>query len=665
MRSPRVRALLAAVLALGGLTSAPRSQEITRPVELVNGNMESVDASGALAGWRAPQTLLDAGYVIGPEHEDVFEGTSAARIDASAVEPSGNLFGNLVQSVDATPYREKRVRYRAAVKVAEADGGGRAQLWLRVDLASAGGTPRMGFFDNMGDRPIASSEWQHYEIVGDIAVDAQAIVFGVMALGKCVVLVDDASLEVVDAEVAPTGSVDALANAPQQPFFTWWLVLPLAGIALFALAYLSRSRLGKLAFEFTFVYWALYVFSSLLANLVPFVGGSWSRAFEAGPLDAAVRWSAAHVLGIQGELVSAIDNGSGDTTYSYVQALMCFAIALATALVWSLVDRRVTDHPRLKDLLTSALRYYLAGMLLSYGLAKIGVLYNQFSPPGSDRLAETYGASSPMGLLWTFMGSSRAYTAFSGYMETLGALLLLWRRTALLGALTSICVLFNVMVLNFCYDVPVKLFSFHLVLIGACIALPHASRLVHLFCGIGPGAASTLVFPLTGKAWRWTHLLGKAYAVVMVAALPLFQHFRQEHAVAAVAPMLGEWKLATLEVGGEAIAAREGEVTWIALFGSPVRSDTGWTTQFYATVTGGAPFYGTTTLTADSLALTGGPQTSRLFPGDYRWNVEAEELRLEGTRDGTPVHATFSPAVNDFLLMRRGFRWINEHPFNR
>jgi hypothetical protein len=29
------------------------------------------------------------------------------------------------------------------------------------------------------------------------------------------------------------------------------------------------------------------------------------------------------------------------------------------------------------------------------------------------------------------------------------------------------------------------------------------------------------------------------------------------------------------------------------------------------------------------------------------------------------VHATFSPAVNDYLLMRRGFRWINEHPFNR
>jgi hypothetical protein len=137
------------------------------------------------------------------------------------------------------------------------------------------------------------------------------------------------------------------------------------------------------------------------------------------------------------------------------------------------------------------------------------VLYNQFSPPGSDRLAETYGASSPMGLLWTFMGSSRAYTAFSGYMETLGALLLLWRRTALLGALTSICVLFNVMVLNFCYDVPVKLFSFHLVLIGACIALPDARRLVQLFLGFGGAsasdAASTLAYPFTGRAGTRVH----------------------------------------------------------------------------------------------------------------------------------------------------------------
>ena len=655
-------ALVLALLPSSATTTHP--QEASRPVELVNGNMESLDAAGALVGWRAPQTLLDAGYAIGPEHEDVFEGERAARIDSSAVEPGGNLFGNLVQSVDATPYREKRVRFRAAVKMSDAHEGGRAQLWLRVDLASTGGAPRVGFFDNMGDRPIQSSDWQHYEIVGDVAADAEAIVFGVMSLGKCVVLADDASLEIVSAEVAPTGAMDALASAPTQPFFTWWLVLPGLGLALFALAYLSRSRLGKFAFEFTFVYWALYVFSALLAGVVPFVGATWSRAFEAGPMDAAVRWSAAHVLGIEGELVSAIDNGSGDTTYSYVQALMSFVLALAVAVVWSLVDRRRTDHPRLKDVLTSALRYYLAATLLGYGLAKIGVLYNQFPEPGSDRLAETYGSSSPMGILWTFMGSSRAYTAFSGYMEAVCALLLLWRRTALLGALTSICVMTNVMVINFCYDTPVKLFSFHLVLVAACIALPHASRLAHVFCGIGAGTPSALAFPFTGKAWRWTHALAKAYLVLMVAVLPLYRHFRLERAVAPVAPALREWKLATLEVGGQPVADRNGEVAWLAFFG-PVQSDTGWTTQYYATVTGGSPFYGTSTLTPDTLALTGGPDTSRLFPGEYGWSSVADGMRLEGTRDGAPVRATFVRAANDFLLMRRGFRWINEQPFNR
>ena len=57
-----------------------------------------------------------------------------------------------MQSIDATPYRGKRLRFRAAVKMAEAGAGGRAQLWFRVDLAAQGGTPRTGFFDNMQDR---------------------------------------------------------------------------------------------------------------------------------------------------------------------------------------------------------------------------------------------------------------------------------------------------------------------------------------------------------------------------------------------------------------------------------------------------------------------------------------------------------------------------------
>ncbi len=57
-----------------------------------------------------------------------------------------------------------------------------------------------------------------------------------------------------------------------------------------------------------------------------------------------------------------------------------------------------------------------------------------------------------MGVLWWMMGSSPAYTIFSGSIETLGGALLLFRRTATLGAIVSAGAMLNVWMLNMCYD---------------------------------------------------------------------------------------------------------------------------------------------------------------------------------------------------------------------
>src|SRR5262249_43062543 len=85
----------------------------------------------------------------------------------------------------------------------------------------------------------------------------------------------------------------------------------------------------------------------------------------------------------------------------------------------------------------------------------------QFSSVTPDRLVQTYGESSPMGLLWTFMGFSALYCFFGGAAEMLGGLLLTLRRTTLLGALVSAGVLANVVMLNLSFDLPLKLFSPH------------------------------------------------------------------------------------------------------------------------------------------------------------------------------------------------------------
>jgi hypothetical protein len=74
--------------------------------------------------------------------------------------------------------------------------------------------------------------------------------------------------------------------------------------------------------------------------------------------------------------------------------------------------------------------------MIGYGAAK--VISSQFPPPTLDRLMQPYGDSSPMGLLWTFMGASEPYTMFVGFAEMISGILLFPRKTSTLGALMSV-----------------------------------------------------------------------------------------------------------------------------------------------------------------------------------------------------------------------------------
>ena len=65
--------------------------------------------------------------------------------------------------------------------------------------------------------------------------------------------------------------------------------------------------------------------------------------------------------------------------------------------------------------------------------------------------------------------------------EMVGGILLTTRRTALLGSLISGGVMVNVLFLNLCYDVPVKLYSAHLLAMSLCLAAADASRLLNFF----------------------------------------------------------------------------------------------------------------------------------------------------------------------------------------
>lgn len=140
-------------------------------------------------GWFAPSLLQQAGYTQVLTKEGCRTG-GCALLTTPETRPE-NTFGNLMNSMPGAPYRGKRFVFRAAVRV---EGEGRGQLWVRVDRSGA----KMGYFENMDDRPVTAGGWAFYEIRGMVDRDAARFNYGVMANESVKVWVDDASLEFSD-----------------------------------------------------------------------------------------------------------------------------------------------------------------------------------------------------------------------------------------------------------------------------------------------------------------------------------------------------------------------------------------------------------------------------------------------------------------------------------
>jgi len=96
-----------------------------------------------------------------------------------------------------------------------------------------------------------------------------------------------------------------------------------------------------------------------------------------------------------------------------------------------------------------AARWYVFVFLNIYGVAKIagGQFYRQGRLPAE--IARMPLADVPaFELAWTFMGHSFAYILFIGLAEVVGAWLLLWERTKLLGVAALLPIMINILVFD-------------------------------------------------------------------------------------------------------------------------------------------------------------------------------------------------------------------------
>jgi hypothetical protein len=412
----------------------------------------------------------------------------------------------------------------------------------------------------------------------------------------------------------------------------------------------------RVLFRFLFAYLVLYIFPFPL-DVIPYVG-MVTQPYQ-DLWNAIVPWVGEHVFHVA---ITVQPNGSGDTTYNYVQVFCYLVLALTAAAVWTLLDRRRRDYFRLNEWLRVYVRFSLATAMISYGAMK--VIPAQFPGPSLDRLLQPIGDASPMGLLWTFMGASKSYNVFSGLGEMLGGLLLLTRRTTTLGALVSSAVLVNIVMLNFSYDVPVKLYSCHLLAMAVLLMAPDARRLANLLV-LNRGTAPTEIRPLFER--RWLHrgaLILRTVFVLGFAVLSFYGAYEgrknYDLAMGTRPPFYGIWNVEGVEVDGRPQPP-----------GTPDAAR-------WRRVVFGYPGNFAVHLMSDSrqryfLKLDAAKKTLGLTKRDdpeWKTTISYQEtkpdlLLLAGPFDGHKIRVKLRRTeIPKFRLKERGFHWINEYPFN-
>jgi hypothetical protein len=278
-------------------------------------------------------------------------------------------------------------------------------------------------------------------------------------------------------------------------------------------------------------------------GVLPLIGGYVDEAVQR-PLVSIAGWLISHVFHVAGVAATQHSTDSRDTAFDWVSILTVFLVSIIAALIWSAIDRRRLSPDAQATWLRHLTRLILIFVMVRYGIFKIFPM--QMSRPSLGVLNEPVGQSSPMSLLWTLIGSSPVYQILSGVFETLCAVLLLFEATALLGTLLGIVVISNVLLFNFCFDIPVKLGAL-LILFGFLVLLwQDIPALYRFFCKHCSAQLHTRWRPLFGamRIKRVMYGLELSYVVCVVYALvpPAYTLERREMAhLRSPSLLTGEW----------------------------------------------------------------------------------------------------------------------------
>jgi hypothetical protein len=420
----------------------------------------------------------------------------------------------------------------------------------------------------------------------------------------------------------------------------------------------------RIAFRFCFVYFGLFclgtqIFFTLLGVVGAFLPETAVRWILMRPI---LDWAAIHIFHLDAALIYVDGSGSGDRAFDWMSLACWLFLAGAATMTWSVLDRHRMNYVTLHKWFRLFIRLCLAGQMIFYGAAK--VIPTQMPFPSLESLVQPFGSFSPMGVLWTQVGVSPPYEILLGCVELLGGLLLILPRTTMLGALVSLGAMAQVFILNMTYDVPVKILSFHLLLLSLVLLAPDFRRLANVFFSSGAVGPSTQ--PQLFRTRRANRIALAAQVVLglwilVPAILGSWAAWDAYGGGREKSPLYGIWNVVEFSVDGEdrpPLLTDEDRLRRV-IFDDPAAVTYQHMDDSFV--------YNGATIDVDrrTIAVTSYDDESRTATFTFE-RPAADRLVLDGELNGHKVRMSLERLdANTFTLVNRGFHWAQEYPYNR
>jgi hypothetical protein len=296
-----------------------------------------------------------------------------------------------------------------------------------------------------------------------------------------------------------------------------------------------------------------------------------------------------------------------------------------------------------------------------YGFVKIFKL--QFASASLTHLLEPLGDFSPMGLAWTYMGFSKSFNVFVGFLEVLGGLLLIPRRTQTLGSFIVMGVMTQVVVMNFCYDIPVKLFSLHLVSMALVIFMTD-HRFLNVFIKNKAVEEYDYHHPVKNAKYHKVIFRVKSIGLFIIVSFLSFNFYTTEshRGENRKKPLLyGIWEASSFIKNRDTLQPLiTDDYRWRYLI-VDLKDEATVKTMDDAK----HQYKFRTDSTSQKVMIHKVESESEDYNFNYK-NLNSEFLELDGIIESDTLHILLSRKDHKkFNLNARGFNWINERPYNQ